>query len=268
MDFKEILGLSLGSFTVGKVCEAVITLVICVIAARIVLRIINRVIDKLHVDKTILGFLRIVIKAVVWFVVILIVAESLGISTTSLLAVFSVMGLAVSLAAEKSLSNIAGGVMVLVNKPFVVGEFIEIGGKLGTVKEVGLAYTLIGTVDNKDIYIPNSDVAAANIINYTREEKRRVDYVFTSSYDCPIAKVKEALKEAVDRTPSVIYDPEPFVAVSDYKDSSIEYTVRVWTKTETYWDVYFALIEEVKHSFDRNGIEMTYNHINVHMMEK
>ena len=113
MDFKEILGLSLGSFTVGKVFEAVITLVICVIAARIVLRIINRVIDKLHVDKTILGFLRIVIKAVVWFVVILIVAESLGISTTSLLAVFSVMGLAVSLAAEKSLSNIAGGVIIM-----------------------------------------------------------------------------------------------------------------------------------------------------------
>lgn len=268
VDFNKLMDVTIGKITLGHIFAAIITFVIGYIIARILLKIINGILDKSKIEKTLNRFLKIVIKCVVYFMLAVIVIDSLGISATSLVAVFSVFGLAISLAAQNSLSNFAGGVLLMVFKPFAVDDYVEVAGRSGTINEIGLIYTKLTTFDNKVIYIPNSDISSKDIVNYTKQEKRRVDLKFNVSYEIPIPMVKKAILEAVDAVSHILPEPAPFVNVAEYKESSIEYVVRVWTKTEDYWDVYNKLIEEVKDSFDRNHVEMTYNHLNVHVIEK
>ena len=187
---------------------------------------------------------------------------------TSLVAVLGVIGLAVSLAIQGTLSNLAGGIQVLVSKPFKAGDFVEAGGVSGTVKEVGLAYTKLSTIDNKVISVPNGQISSEKIINYTTAEQRRVDLKFNTSYDDKPEQVIAAIKAVVGAHPKALFTPEPFVRVSAYQDSSIEYTVRVWCATEDYWDLYFDLLEQVKAAFDQAGIEIPYGHLNVHLLER
>ena len=133
---------------------------------------------------------------------------------------------------------------------------------------MNLSYTAIITPDNKEIFVPNSQIAAAKIINYTAMGTRRVDLNFTASYDAPTATVKKAIQEVLDTLPQIMQDPAPVIWLTEYQSSSIQYTVRVWTAGSDYWDVYFAIMEGVRESFDRNGVEMTYDHLNVHLVEK
>lgn len=268
MEFSEILTKTIGKFTVGDILAAVITFVIGYIILKIVLKILHKIIDRTKLEKTLIKFLKVVISAAGYFILAVIVLDAMGISSTSLVAVFSVFGLATSLAAQNSLSNFAGGVLLMVIKPFSVDDYVEVAGSSGVINEIGFIYTKLTTFDNKVIYIPNSDISARDIVNYTQQKLRRVDLTFSVSYDSPIAEVKEAVMEAINAIPEILTDKELFVNVSAYNDSSIEYVVRVWTETENYWPVYNRLIEDVKHSFDRNGVKMTYNHLNVHVVEK
>ena len=174
----------------------------------------------------------------------------------------------VSLAIQGTLSNLAGGIQVLVSKPFKAGDYIETESISGTVSEIGLVYTKIKTYDNKIIMIPNGQVASAKITNYTAEERRRVDLKFNTSYDAPVELVKETIQSVIRSHPKALREPAPFARVSAYKDSSIEYAVRVWCATDDYWELYSDLMEQVKAAFDKNGIEMTYNHLNVHMKQE
>lgn len=261
------LGISKGIFRLETLLPAVIILVVCLIIIKILLKVVDRVLDKGKIEKSLHVFLRSTIKYVSLFVTVLLVAASLGVNVTSLVAVFSVLGLAVSLAVQGALSNLAGGIMVLVSKPFKVGDYVDAGGVEGTVKEIGLVHTRLLTVDNKMIFVPNGDISTAKITNYTYEERRRVDMKFTASYDAPVELVYRALRETVMSIPAFLPEEEPFVQVSGYLDSSIEYVVRAWTKTEDYWTAYFALLEGVKKRFDEFGVEMTYSHVNVHMIE-
>ena len=185
-----------------------------------------------------------------------------------MIALFSVAGLAVSLALQNTLSNLAGGVMLLVTKPFEVGDFVETNGVSGTVEAIGLAYSKLATVDNKEIFIPNSEISSAKIINYTRLGTRRVDLTFSASYDAPTQTVKKAINEVLAQFPQIMQEPAPVIFLSNYGASSIEYVVRVWTAGADYWDVYFGVMEGVRESFRRNGVEMTYDHLNVHVVEK
>ena len=195
--------------------------------------------------------------------------NAFGINVTSLIALLSVAGLAVSLALQNTLSNLAGGIMVLLSKPFEVGDFVESEGITGTVAGVDLAYTTIVTVDNKEVFVPNSHISAAKIINYNRLGKRRVDLNFTASYDAPTATVKKAIQEVVDAQSSMILtDPAPVVLLSAYLNSSIQYTVRVWVDAADYWTVYGNINEGVRESFARNNVEMTYDHVNVHLVKE
>jgi len=203
-----------------------------------------------------------------WFVLALMVAGSLGFDVTSLIALLSVAGLAVSLALQNTLSNLAGGIMVLLTKPFVVGDYIESEGIAGTVSGVDLAYTAIITLDNKEVFVPNSHISAAKIINYNRLGKRRVDLNFTASYDSATKDVKAAIQEVLDTFPQILTDPAAVILLSEYQASSIQYTVRAWTSAADYWDVYFGIQEGVRESFQRHGVEMTYDHVNVHIVEK
>lgn len=193
----------------------------------------------------------------------MIVAGSLGIDTSSLLAILSVAGLAVSLAIQDSLSNLASGIVILVSKPFKVGDYVTAGGFSGTVQEIGITHTRLATTDNQIILVPNSAITAAAVTNFSTAEIRRLDLVFSASYDAPAETVKEALAEAVD-IPQVMKDQPVFIRLSKYGDSAIEYTVRVWVRNSDYWTAYFDIMERVKPCFDRRSVEMTYPHVNVH----
>lgn len=187
---------------------------------------------------------------------------------TSLVALLSVLGLAVSLAVQGTLSNLAGGIMLLTARPFAAGNFVEAGGVSGVVREVGLVYTKLVTMDNKVVYVPNGDISAKTIINYTAEKKRRVELTFSASYDAPIEKVKQAVGRAMEEHSLVLQNEEKMIRVSSYGDSAIEYLMRCWCATGDYWTVYFDLNEAIKAELDKNGLEMSYPHVNVHMMEK
>ena len=269
MKFQDILNYSIGQFTVGKILAAVITFVICYIAIRFLTRIFAKLIDRTSIDGTLKKYLKIAIKVILYFIMAIIVVETLGISATSLVAAFSVVGLAASLAVQDSLANLASGVMLIVSKPFKSGDFVEIDDISGTVAIISIVHTKIVTIDNKMIFVPNSKITSSKIINYTAQEKRRVDLEISASYDSPIDTVRTAILKAVDDSELFIDKPQPpFAAVLSYDESSIRYVVRAWTTTKQYWDAYFALLENIKKEFDANGVEMTYNHINVHMIEK
>lgn len=266
---NEILNYAVGDFTVGKILSAVVVFVVCYVVLRILMRLFTRLLGHVHMDNTLRKIVLGAIKLLLYFIVAMVVIDTLGVSVTSLLAAFSVVGLAASLAVQDSLSNLASGIMLLVTKPFKIGDYVEIDDVGGTVQMISLIHTRITTIDNKMIYVPNSKIIAAKIVNYTQQEKRRVDLEISASYDAPIACVRQALLEAVAAVDLFTDTPAPpFAAVLSYDDSSIRYVVRAWVKTEAYWDARFALLEQIKVAFDKYGVEMTYNHLNVHMIRE
>ena len=264
--FSAVMGFSVVGVTVETILSALALLAVCLILVKILLKVTDKILRRTGIDRSLHIFLRTAVKAVLLFLTVLIVAPSLGIPVTSLVAVLSVAGLAVSLAVQNSLSNVAGGIQLLTAKPFTVGDYVEVGSIAGTVAFVGIFYTRINTGDNKLIQIPNSQIAGEKIINYTAEPERRVDLKFTASYDAPVETVKQAMTQVMGSHPLTLATPEPFVRVSNYGDSSIEYTMRVWCATGDYWTVYFDMMEQVKEAFDKAGVEMTYPHLNVHMV--
>ena len=252
------------AISAANVVPAIITFVISYFVLKIVVKIVGNLLDRTPMEKTIVRFIRSSLHIVMWVLISVITASALGIDTTSMVALISVASLAVSLAVQGALSNLAGGVTLLSTHPFRVGDFVEVGGVSGTVQEIGMTYTTLVTPDQKEIFVPNSEVAAAKIINYTAVTNRRVDLTFTASYDDAAETVKAALLKAAD-LPQVYKDPAPFAAVNRYGDSAIEYVLRVWTAATDYWDVYFAIVENVRVRFEEAGISMTYPHLNVHL---
>lgn len=268
-ELQETLASTIAGLAVDKLLEAVVVAVLCLVVIKVLLKLADRVLGRMtHVDATVKGLIRGALKALLLFIGIIVVMGCLGIPVTSLVAVLSVAGLALSLAVQNLLSNVAGGIQLLASKPFAVGDYVEAGGCSGTVREMGLFYTKLDTADNKLVQIPNSAIAGANITNYSAEPRRRVDITVSASYDAPTEKVREVLTRLVGEHPLTLPTPEPMIRVSAYGDSAIEYVVRAWCATGDYWTVYFDLMDGVKPAFDRAGIEMTYPHVNVHMMEK
>ena len=195
-------------------------------------------------------------------------ANALGINTTSLVALVSVAGLALSLSVQNVMSNLFSGITLLIAKPFASGDFVEVAGKTGIIKAVGLFYTQLDTLDNVAISIPNGDVTAGSVINYSHEPLRRVDRTFTASYESSTEDVKAAIEAAIAKDERILSDPAPFVRLLEYKGSTVEYVVRVWCKNADYWDVYFNLNENVRESFAEKGVKFSYEHVNVHIVEK
>ena len=257
-----------GVFSADKLLSAVIVAVVCFFAIKIILKLVGRLVEKTPFDNTLNSFIKSAVKIILCFVAVLLVADSMGIPVTSLLALFSVVGLALSLAVQGFLSNLAGGISILAAKPFTNGDFVEIGGVGGTVKEIGLIYTKLNTIDNKLIHVPNSEVSGEKIINYTAEGERMLDIKITAAYDAKPEEVKASLKKAAEKTGYVIEGKPVFAGVWQYGSSSIEYAVRAWVRTEDYWGAYFALMENIGYAFSEDGIEMTYDHLNVHMVNK
>lgn len=262
-DFLSAIGLAGAS----NIVSAIVIFLICLFAIKVLTAVTGKLLDKSNkLDGTLKGFVKTALKIVLWALAIIIVAEAVGINTASLVAVLSVAGLALSLSVQNIMSNLFSGITLLITRPFVQGDLIEVGANLGTVKSIGLFYTVIDTLDSRVITIPNGDVTAASIVNYSRNPLRRVDLSFNASYDSPTESVKAAILEAIAEDSRISDFQPPFVVIGAYKDSTIEYIVRVWCNNADYWDVYFGLNERVREAFERKGVKMSYAHMNVHIV--
>ena len=267
--FSTVLGtfgLSIGSLALSNLVSALVIFIICLITVKVLNTMLERLLNRSKLDRTLHAFIKSAVRCVLYVLTGIIVLGSIGFNISSLVAVLSVAGLAVSLAMQSSLSNLAGGILLLVTKPFSVGDYVDAGGESGVITEIGLVYTEICTLDNKRIYIPNSAISGGNIVNYSSEGKRRVDLKVSASYNATVEQVRRAVGKAIQRVPQVLGEPEPFVRLSEYGDSSITYTIRVWCENADYWTVYYDLLEGLKIAFEEERVEMTYNHLNVHVM--
>ena len=235
-----------------------------VIIIRVLTKLVSKMLSKTKLEKAAHGMVCSLVKTILYLLLALMAASSLGIDVTGILALASVATLAVSLALQDLLSNLVGGFTLVYTHPFSSGDFVEIAGQSGTVNEIGMTYTKLNTPDNKLVQIPNSSVVSSEIINYSCTGKRRVAVDISASYDAPVDKVIEALKEAAN-VEGILADPAIFAAVTGYGDHAINYVVRVWCPTDLYWDVNNAIVYNIKKIFDANDIEMTYPHLNVHL---
>lgn len=262
----DLSALNLGSFTLSALLGALLTLVICLVAMHLLLTLLRRVLNRTKLDATLKKYAVGAMRLVLWVIITLIVADQLGIPVTSLVALLSVLSLAVSLAVQSVLSNIAGGLVILVTKPFQLGDLIETADGLGTVKEIRLTATCLQTPAGPYLVVPNSALSAGKITNYTTLGQRRVELKVTASYDAAVCDVRQACLTAAGQTERILSEPAPAVFVNAYGESSIEYLIRVWCKSGDYESVYFALLERIKSAFDEAGVEMPYNHLNVHII--
>ena len=246
--------------------RSVVILVLGIFAIRIIRRILQTSLEKIRLEKAAHSLITSLANVTLYILLGLMVASSLGIDVTGIVALASVLTLAFSLALQNMVSNIIGGFTILYTHPFHSGDYVEIAGQGGTVKEINMTYTMLATGDNKLISIPNSAVVAAQIVNYSAAETRRVEILASASYDVPTRKVIDALVLA-GTVDNVLPDPAPVAVITAYGDSAISYSLRLWVKTPDYWDVYFKVNQRVKDIFDEQGIGMTYPHLNVHIQQ-
>ena len=256
-----------GALTVERALSALALLLVCLAAARLVLGLAGKLLGRSSLDGRARGYVLKSVKALLYVLTALIVAESLDIDVTSLIAVISVFGLAVSLAVQDVLSNVAGGMVLLFSKPFTLGDYISTGEGDGTVAEITLTHTKLDTPGGQRVMLPNSKLVAGQITNYTVRGVRRADHAVTASYHDEPEVVRAACLKALERTPNILPDPAPQVVLTAYGESSIEYHVRFWAKTEDYWDAHFRSLEEIRRAFAEDGVTITYNHLNVHIVE-
>lgn len=251
--------------------KIVISLVILAVTFRIINVISRRIEKKIKTDerhdKTIVKVLSYMGKIAAKAVVIICLIGYLGIDTSGLTALVTSLGVCAGLAVNGALSNLAGGVIIIFTRPFKLDDYIEVEGSgvSGTVEDIQIVCTKLRTPDNKVIYVPNGTLSNSNIINYSEKETRRVGFDFSIAYENDFEKAKSLIMDVCLSHPLVLKDPEPFVRVGEHGQSSINITARVWVKSEDYWTVHFDILEAVKSSFDKNGISIPYNQLDVHV---
>ena len=257
--------LNIGTGLLTKIFTAVIIAVAGLFIIRLVMLMLAKLLSGSKLEKAAHSLIKTLAKTVLYVLLGLIIASSIGIDVTGIVALASVLTLAVSLALQNLLANVIGGFTLLYTHPFKSGDYVEIAGQSGTVQEIGMSYTKLATPDNKVISIPNSAVIAAQIVNYSTAAARRVDINVTASYDAPVQKVIDTLLAAADHEKILSSPDKPFAALTGYGDSAISYTLRFWVENADYWTVTFYVNQNIKKLFDENGVEMTYPHLNVHL---
>ena len=255
---------SVAAVAAAKAIPAIGLLVLGLLVIRIVMTVVSKLLEKTHLEKAAHGLVKSVARVVLYLLLGLMVADALGIDVTSIIALASVLTLALSLSVQNILTNVFGGFTLLYTHPFKSGDFVEVAGKSGTVQEISMTYTKLATPDNKIISIPNASVVAGDIINYTVSGTRRVEVKVQAVYTEPSQKVIDALLQAgtVDR---VLLDPAPAAVIEGYTDNGINYSLRVWTKTDDFWDVYYLINRNVREIFESQGIKMAYPHMHIYM---
>ncbi len=220
------------------------------------------------IDTSLRSFAVSFVSVLLYSVLFVTVLMILGVPATSFVAVLTTCAAAIGLALQGALSNFAGGIMILLFKPFKVGDYIEAAGESGTVTEISVVYTELLTFDNKRITIPNGTLTNSVIENYSSEEFRRVDFTFRTSLDSDVEKVKGIINDVIEKNPMALKNPEPFVRLSEQGESALTFTVRIWCKNSDYWDVNYDTIENVKKAFDENEIQVPHNQIDIHVNNK
>ncbi len=248
----------------GKLLIMIILLIVWPKIIHCLLNAYHKVLTKKKVDPLFESFTSSIIKTVLYIVLFFIVIGIAGVQAASLVTVLGTAGLAIGLALQGSLSNLAGGVLILFFKPFTKGDLISSGGVDGIVDKIQILYTTLVTPDNKVVIIPNSQLANGTITNITKKPIRRLDLMFSVSYDTPIDKVKEILHKVVEAQPTVLKDKEPTIRLSVHNASSLDFICRVWVKKQDYWATNFDLMEAVKNEFDKNNIEIPYNKLDIY----
>lgn len=247
-----------------RLAIAAAIIVIGMLIQYLVLKWMHKVLAS-RIDKTMHAFIRSATRIIIWIVIVLMAASSLGLDTGSLLAVLASAGVAIGLALKDSLSNIASGMLVIASKNFKSGDYIEMDGAAGSIDSVDLLYTTVNSVDNKRIIIPNSVLAGNIVTNYSHNDLRRVDMNFSIGYGDSILKAKEILRQIISAAPGALEDPEPLVEVMSHDASAVKLVTRVWCKKEDYWNIYFYMNEQVKLAFDREGITIPFNQVDVNL---
>lgn len=248
--------------------KLLVSLIVLVIGFRLI-SLLEKSLKKEHklkaLDESAKGFVisfTVISLKILLFVIVLSI---IGVPMASLVTIIGSGAVAIGLALQGGLSNIAGGLMILIFKPFKVGDYISVNSLEGTVKSITMFYTTITTIDNKIIQLPNGNLSNSNIINYSYNNKRRVDIDVSVSYNTDIDKVKKVLNSIIDKHELILEDEDKVVRLKTHADSALVFTLRVWTKTENYWNVYFDLMESIKKEFDKNKIEIPYKQVDVHI---
>jgi len=247
-----------------KILAALLIFLIGKWLCRKITNLLSKLLEKNNIDVTLIRFLDSIVYYALLIVVLIAAAGQLGINTTSFLTIVGAAGLAVGLALKDSLSNFASGVMLIMFRPYRVGDFVSVGGVSGTVKSIDIFNTTIHSPDNQKFIVPNANITTDVITNVTANDTRRVDLVIGIGYDDDIAKAKNILKDIIKNEKRILEDPATNIAVSELADSSVNFVVRPWVKTSEYWDVYFDLTEKIKVTFDKEGISIPYPQQDVH----
>jgi len=229
---------------------------------------LKRVMIKNKVDNTLVSFVCSIIYTVLIIFVVIAALNQIGIQTTSLVAIMGAAGLAVGLALQGSLSNFASGVLMIIFHPFKAGDYIEGGGVSGTVEEVQIFTTYLTTPDNKEIIVPNSKIMGDNIINYSARDTRRIELTVGVGYADDLNRVRTVIQQVLDAETRILSDPAPMIVVKELADSSVNFSIRPWVKTADYWGVYFGMVENIKKSFDREGISIPFPQRDVHLHQE
>lgn len=269
MDFSNLLNIVYEYLTVYglRVVAAVAIFIIGRWVAGGVANLIKRMMQKSKTDETLVKFVRSLCYIAMLAFVIIAALNQLGIQTASFIAVLGAAGLAIGLALQGSLGNFAAGVLMIIFKPFKVGDFIEGAGIAGVVEEIQIFTTKLLTPDNKTVIVPNAKMTGDNIVNYTMKGTRRVDMVFGIGYDDDIDQARKVIQDIINADERVLKDPAPMVAVSELGDSSVNFTARAWTAAGDYWSFYFDTTEKVKKQFDAEGISIPFPQRDVHVYE-
>jgi small conductance mechanosensitive channel len=247
------------------VLSAIVTFVIGWLVARFLRGVLRRVLTKAKIEETLTSFLTSLFYLALMTLVVIAVIGKLGVETTSFIAVLGAATLAIGFALQGSLGNFAAGVMLIVFRPFKVGDYVEAAGTAGVIEEIQVFATTMRTPDNKTIVVPNAAITAGNITNYATKPMRRVDMIFGISYEDDLRKAKKILSDILDGDTRVLKDPAPAIVVAELADSSVNIAVRPWVKTEDYWNVFFDVTEAAKLEFDAQGITIPYPQRDVHM---
>lgn len=264
---KEQL-INLGNDASKFLIDVVIALIILLIGFRIIAWL-EKYLKREHkfskLDKSVKGFIISFVIIALKVLLIVLVLPIVGVSTASLITIVGSCAVAVGLALQGGLSNIAGGLMLLIFKPFKVGDYINVNGFEGNVKSITMFYTTIRTLDNKEIQLPNGNLSNSNIINFSANDKRRVDLELSVSYDSDIDKVKKIVTNIVNKKEDILIDEGVTIRLLKHDASALVFVLRVWTKKENYWNIYFDLMEEIKNAFDKNNISIPYPQMDVHL---
>lgn len=270
MQFLKDLGNSVYSFLMNRwstILTFFLVLVVGAIVLRIVMSIFRKTMNKSRLKGAAGDFLTSMVKVVLVVVYLIALLSLLGVPTTSIVAIFTAFSLALSLAVQGTISNVASGIMLVVNKPFDEGDFVDIGGQTGTVETITISCTKLKTPDNKVVIIPNSTVSSSNILNYSTKETRRLDLTFSVAYGSDVEKVKSVVLDVIAGHSEILTDPAPMIRLSEHGASSLDFVTRVWVLQADYWNVNFDLKEEVLAAFEANGISVPFPQMDVHLVK-